>query len=551
MNATISVAKNKFVVRAPFTQLGECQRIPSRRYVKSAKAWVAPITKVNSQYLLAAFDRAQWVDGARRVAEESANRKPPTHRPFPDWYTFKTQPYEFQRKGLDKAWAMNEFGLFMWMGTGKTKVTIDLLCARAIDGQITSALIICPLSVALSWRDQIMAHGTVKSDIVMLKSDSQRVSKSDFGVELADRFTWYVANIEGLSAGGLYNAVVSAIVGKKVAAVVDESQRIKNPQAIRTKRAHDISALAAQKLILTGTPTLKGPADLWAQFEFLNPDIIGAGDFYCFRNRYVVMGGYENKEIIGYQNLDELASLVEPYVYSVPKDVLGLPPKVYNTVRVELTPGQLSVIRTIKKDMRIGVKVLKNVLEKVLRLQQAAAGVLPSDGTREEGEIIPWNKNPKVAALRDIVEERTDSFIVWCTFKPEVKFVASLMEDLGIPYVIHTGDTKEPDRKEAINTFQSGKARAFIGTVQSGSIGITLTKATLVVYMSNSWALDHRIQSEDRAHRIGTTGTVLYYNIIAEESVDELIVEALEAKTDLSVYVKKLIEDKGKIRGVD
>lgn len=549
-NISVDIAKNSFVVKAPYQFVGHCQGIPSRRFIKATKSWVAPITKMNAKYLLNTFQSASWTDAARAAADEVANRKPPDHKPFPDWYTFKTKPYDHQKKALNKAWACEASALFMEMGTGKTKTTIDLLCARAIEGQINAALILAPLSVVLSWRDEIRTHSLLSSSIHVLQGGTKTTAKHEAEVPLANGFNWYLGNIEGLSAGKLYSNITSCIAGKNLAMVVDESTRIKNPQAVRTKKAIQLAALSKYRMILSGLPTLKGPIDLYAQFQFLDPNIIGAGDFFCFKNRYVVMGGYEGREIIGYQNLDELTALVEPHTYSITKkQALDLPDKVYQTLRAKPTAEQTSIFNQIRREGRVGAKSLKNVLEKVLRLQQAAAGILPATDDSPEADLMRWADNPKVKVLRELIEDYEGQFVVWCTFKREVEFVCDMLDASGITFVHHTGDQPPLERRAAIDTFQKGNARAFVGTVQSGGIGITLTAASLAVYMSNSWSLEARAQSEDRLHRIGQRNPVEYVNLILENSVDELVLDALKDKKDLAEYVRGLIESRDSIRG--
>jgi len=425
-----------------------------------------------------------------------------------------------------------------------------------MDGQINSALIVAPLSVVLSWRDEILMHSTVDSTIVRLRSQGKPdLWPAVHGIELAGNFTWFLANVEGLSVGKLRAVITEAVAGQSLAMIIDESARIKNHEAIRTKQCMAIGALARQRYIMSGLPVLKGALDLFSQLQFLDPEITGVGDFYCFRNRYAVMGGFDNREILGYQNLEELASATAPHVYQITKvEALSLPDKVYKTVRVELTKDQLKQISIVRSGLvgnRDKSRAVKNVLEKVLRIQQIASGATLRLDDDDKITAVPISDNPKMQALRDIITDFDGQMVIWCSFLFEVAAVRAVFDELGVSYVVHTGDTKESDRKLAINAFQAGEHRAFVSTVQSGGIGITLTAASLAVYISNSWSLEARAQSEDRTHRIGQKNKVEYVDIVADRSADELVREALTQKKDLAEHIRQLINNGLPITGVD
>lgn len=548
---TITVTPNgRFVIKAPFHAVGLCQGIPSRRFVKSSKAWVAPVTRLNAKYLLEVFASASWDPAALAAAKAMSQEVVIRREPFPAGYQWKTIPDPHQREALTKVWGLKNHGLFMDRGTGKTKTTIDFISAKALTGEINAAVVVSPLSMVLSWRDEILVHSPIESTIVIYRGGKEKKVPCP-GVELASGFTWYLISIESLSTGGTTDWTKARMSAKQAWLVVDESARIKNPQANRTKNAISLSKFAKGKSILSGLPILKGPLDLFSQLEFLDPEITGTGDFYCFRNRYAVMGGYENREIIGYQNMDELTSLIEPHVFSITKKqaLTSLPDKRFKAVRVEMDDEQKKTIATIRKGA-LGERVLQNVLERVLRMQQAAAGFAP-DGEGGWRMLVPIDKNPKVRALKDIIEGTDEQFIIWCNFHAEIRIVREALRSLSVTFVEYHGAKGPEERKDAERAFQNGSVRGFVGTVSAGGIGITLTAATLVVYFGNSWALEMREQSEDRAHRRGQKNAVLYVDLIAEGSVDELVIDALKSKRDVAEYVRDLIQEKATIRGYD
>ena len=560
MKTSITLSPTRrFIVKAPTWEINACRSIPSRRYVSLRSEWIAPVTRLNSAHLLRVFPVSScvWSDEALSAANESVSPRERVRDPFPHWYKYVQPPFDHQRTALDRAWSASSFAFFMEMGTGKTKTTIDLVCAKAMDGQIEAALIVAPLSMILGWRDEIKKQSPIKATISRLRSSKKATEwKIEEGVQLDSGFTFYLANIEGFSIGSLAKVAASATAGKRFAMVVDESTYIKNHETARTKSCIRIGQQAKARYILSGLPVLKGALDLYAQMQFLDPDIVGVGDFYCYRNRYAVMGGYENREVLGYQNLEELASLIAPHAFQITKkEALTLPDKVYKTVRVELTAPQLQQIKLLKSGLvgnRDQSRSVKNVLEKVLRIQQVSSGLSLALNADDRVIATPVADNPKMHALRDIMTGFDGKAIVWCSFVPEVHAVALLLDQLGISYVKHTGeDASIEHRQTAINEFQHGEPRVFIATVQSGGIAITLTAATLVVYISNSWSLQARAQSEDRAHRIGQTNKVTYIDLIADGSVDDLVRTALTEKRDLAEHIRLLINEGLPILGVD
>jgi SNF2 family DNA or RNA helicase len=306
---------------------------------------------------------------------------------------------------------------------------------------------------------------------------------------------------------------------------------------------------------MTGTPIANGPMDVFMQFEFLDSNIIGIGDFYSFRNRYAIMGGYEQKEIVGYQNMSELIELVSPFVYQVRKsEVLSeLPPKVYETRQVSMNDEQRRLYKDVaKRDKAVsgdrGIAV-NTVLERMLRLQEITGGVITfernpdiHDPRKFVHDRIPGT-NPKVEELLNIADENPVSTIVWCRFIEEIRMVVeALRAKFGNTVVEIHGGVSEADRdRNVFELFQNKKARFLVGNAATGGVGLNMTAAELVVYYSNSFNFVEREQSEDRAHRIGQTKSVTYIDLICEGTVDDVVVTALRDKKNVSEFVRTSI----------
>jgi len=289
---------------------------------------------------------------------------------------------------------------------------------------------------------------------------------------------------------------------------------------------------------MTGTPVTKGPEDVYSQFKFLDPHILGYDSFYSFRARYCVMGGYENKQIVSYQNVDELTKNIEGHSFRVlKKDCLDLPDKIYQRHPVDLSPKQRKLYDQLRKEFIAELEGehidAPETITRLLRLQQIVCGWFPT-----EEEVKPIDeKNPRMQALLDILSDIDTKVIIWARFKADLRAIERALGDLAVAY---HGDVSNDQRAIAVERFQNDpKVRYFIGQPQSGGIGLTLTAAECAIYYSNSFDLETRLQSEDRCHRIGTKNNVTYIDIEAPKTIDSKIIKALQSKKSLADVVTK------------
>ena len=325
---------------------------------------------------------------------------------------------------------------------------------------------------------------------------------------------------------------------------VDESTTIKNPTAKRTKNILKLADQAKYRRILTGSPVTKSPLDLFSQCEFLDPYHLGHASYYSFRARYANMvkrnfGGRQVQLVVSYRRLDELADILDKFSYRVLKeDCLDLPEKVFTKRLVELTPEQNKAYAQMKQ-MALAmldsgeVMTSVNVMTQLMRLHQITCGHFKSD----DGNITHL-KNNRIDALMQLLDETDGKVIIWANYREDIKnIVASLKKAYGDASTVeYHGGVDATLRQENIALFQekNGPARYFVGNAQTGGYGITLTSANTVVYYSNSYDLEKRLQSEDRAHRIGQTGSVTYVDLIAENTVDDKIVKSLRSKINIA-----------------
>jgi len=250
------------------------------------------------------------------------------------------------------------------------------------------------------------------------------------------------------------------------------------------------------------------------------------------------MGGFENKQIISYQNVDELTRNIEGHSFRVlKKDCLDLPDKIYQRHYVEMTAKQKKLYQTMKKsfvaELEGNMIEAPEAITRLLRLQQILCGWFPS----EEGLSQIDDKNPRIEALKEILSDIDSKVIIWARFKADLRAIERALGDLAVSY---HGDVTTDARELAVDRFQNDPSiRYFIGQPQSGGIGLTLTAADYAIYYSNSFDLEQRMQSEDRCHRIGTKNNVTYIDIETRKSVDSKIIKALREKKNLADVITK------------
>ena len=466
-------------------------------------------------------------------------------------YKFKTKPYEHQLKALEKSWASDTYALFMEMGTGKSKVLVDNIAILYDRGAIMGALIVAPKGVYKNW-DAIEFPTHLPDHIectkVLCEPTATKKKQAELDTLFDDKgdLKILIMNVEAFSTSkGLdfARSFLNIFVGRALIGI-DESTTIKNPTAKRTKNILKIGDLAKYRRILTGSPVTKSPLDLFSQCEFLDPYHLGHASYYSFRARYANMvkrnfGGRQVQLVVSYRRLDELADILDKFSYRVLKeDCLDLPEKVFTKRLVELTPEQDKAYKQMKQ-MALAmldngeVMTTVNVMTQLMRLHQITCGHFKAD----DGTTTAL-KNNRMDALLQLLEETDGKVIIWANYREDIKnIVAALKKAYGDASTVeYHGGVDSTLRQEHIAQFQqkNGPTRYFVGNAQTGGYGITLTAANTVIYYSNSYDLEKRLQSEDRAHRIGQTGSVTYVDLIAENTIDERIVKSLRSKINIA-----------------
>lgn len=475
-------------------------------------------------------------------------------------FNYKTKPYDHQHTALTKSHDARNYGYFMEMGCGKSKVLLDNIVWLYENKKIDTAVIVAPKGVYRNWQtSEIPTHlpEGIPHEIYVWKASANKKETERLRDAIKKRgvLRIFLANVEGFATAKLPKYMEAFVGDSTFLLAVDESTTIKNPKAKRTKSLVRLGTTAAYKRILTGSPVTKSPLDLYAQCGFMDKKLLGHDSYYSFQGRYAItrtqrMGSHSFQQVVGYRNLDELSDKLRTFSYRVTKEeALDLPEKIYTTRQVGLTDQQLDYYASIKS---AAIAILEDgelvtapaAMTQLLRLQQVLCGHVMTD----DGELVEV-PTKRLAALEECIEEMDGKVIIWSRFRYDIKKIEAALKKTHGPSstVSYFGDTTDDARQEAIKSFQFGDARFFVANPQTAGFGLTLTAATNVIYYANDFNLETRVQSEDRAHRIGQHHPVLYVDLMTKNTVDEHIVKTLQSKIELSAQtlgeqVKKWLE---------
>lgn len=478
---------------------------------------------------------------------------------------FRTTPFAHQLETLEQHGESDALAVLWEQGTGKTKLTIDNFALLARAGRVNSMLVVAPPGVDRNWvHDELPKH--LPEDLAHRLSahvwQSPKASTKWHQAALkrllhTDGLSVLCISYESFITQRAKAFVASFLRRRRVFYVLDESHSIKTPSAKRTISIIRSGRLAAFRRILSGTPMAVGPFDLYSQMRFLDEDFWkrhGLSTFTEFRQHFGIVKRekmwirtkqgpkeQEIEQVHGYRNLDQLQELLAPVSTRVTKDqVLDLPPKLYSKRWLELTKEGRQVYEQLREELSL---VLSDgsfmdasmAIVLLLRLQQVTCGYLPS-GESGERLLIP-GRNPRLDALEDLMSETSHKTIVWARFSHDIDLIMDRLDSMGRRPVRYDGRLTQDQCLASRRAFQDGDATDFVGNPAMGGTGITLTAAKTIVYYSNSFKLVERLQSEDRAHRIGQDNPVSIIDLMAYDTVDEQIVENLRAKRDIATQV--------------
>lgn len=488
----------------------------------------------------------------------------------------KTTPMLHQIDGANKSRFKKQFGFFYEQGCGKTWSQMEDAEFHYLEGEIKALLVIAPKGVHTNWiRREIPTHMSVPLATYLWKGQIKTAKAKKVwdkflnGVFEQDKLRIFAINVDAFNTKHGRETVDQFIKHFKdaVMAAVDESTRIKNPNAKRAQHVVKICEYAKYKRIMSGTPVTKAPTDLYMQFHFLKPGLLGTKSYRAFVAQYAHLVPEESRfiqdmmerhslrvapQIVAvddygqprWKNLDKLVALVKPHIHRVrKKDCLDLPDKVYERIYYELTPSLRKVYDRLESDGEfVSVADMEShsfeAIAARAKMKQVVSGFISIAG---EWRIIAEDVQPRIDALNEILDQIDDGamgkspqIIIWSIFKEEINIIKAALETRKLTYMVYTGATSDKDRELAVDGFQAGEFDVFVANPQAAGIGLTLTAAEYVIYFSCSYDLELRLQSEDRAHRIGQKKVVKYFDIIAEETLDEDIMDSLLKKKTMA-----------------
>lgn len=466
-------------------------------------------------------------------------------------YPFKNQPFTHQAAYLQRFWDQAGAALFADTGTGKSFMLINNAAMLYDKGRINSMLIVAPKGVYRNWfKLEIPKHMPEHVEYTMAcwspsprKAERLEMEKMLVAV---DTLRVLVMDVEAFSTGKGEAFARTFLRVTNSFMAIDESTTIKTPNAKRTKGLIKVGKEARYRRVATGAPVTKSPLDLYSQCEFLGPDYLNIHSFYAFQARYAVtverkMATHTFKQIVGYRRLDELQQKLNGFSFRVRKDeCFDLPDKVFLKREVELTAEQRKaydqMVLMALAVLDQGMITTNNALTQIMRLQQIVCGHLKLD----TGEVVSL-KNNRMDEMLAAIDESSGKIIIWANFRHDIFAIKlALQEKYGMNSVAtYFGDTIAEDRSDIVERFQDpeNELRFFVGQPRTGGYGLTLTEAHTMIYYSNSYDLEIRLQSEARIDRYGQKHKMTYIDLSSPNTVDEKIVDALQKKMNIANLV--------------
>ena len=437
------------------------------------------------------------------------------------------------------------FGLLFEMGCGKTRTAIAIAGAGYQMGKVERLLIVAPTSVVAVWPKELQEYAKFKYTCkTLLGEKKQRIKQID---DLL-KFPFKALKVAVINYESTWRPEILEKLKEFDADMViaDESQRIKTYDAAQSKAMHELGDQARYKLILSGTPVQTAAIDIWSQYRFLDKTVFG-DNFFKFRGRYAIMGGYGNKKIVGYKDLEGLIKKEHSIAFRVTKDeALDLPEQTFETRKIQFSQKEKNLYERIKKDSYAeldggGHITATTVLTRLLRLQQLAGGFLVQDDAQKPQLV----SRAKLDALADIIEDYVigsgKKLVIFARFIAEVKAIMELAGKVlpkELKQVAIYGDIKKEDRGGIVKQFKEDPNTVlFIGQIDTAGTGITLTAADTCVYYSKNFNYATYSQSLSRIHRIGQRNCCTYIDLEIEGTIDELISKALSRKEDMAKTV--------------
>jgi SNF2 family DNA or RNA helicase len=534
------VDAGRITLRTPFSNLMLCKRVPNAAWDRGQRVWTYPATPQHARLIQSTIPRLSATERFTGLLA-GQTQAPVAVVPAPKVETtravvlpacLKTKPWRHQIDAFQFVMerllrGAGAASLALEMGVGKTLVALMVLAALAA----RRVLICCPLRVVPVWEQQIERHFNLPLVVVCLDDTVGSVANKKKLAE--DKLKLAEATGRPLVVIINYDSVWRApfadwAEGRQWDLIIaDESHRLKAPGGKASLAFKRLRQHARCRLALTGTPMPHSPLDIYAQFRFLSQTIFGPS-FAAFRQKYAVMGGFQRKQVTGFQCLDELEALMRTITCRVSKDVLDLPPQTHVTYHCELSPEAQRIYRELEDDfvaeVRDGRITVSNAMVKLLRLQQVAGGWVKTDDGQHH-RVDSAKEKLLADTLEDIGAE--EPVVVFCRFHADLDAVHATAKSAGFSSLELSG------RRDELKRWQDGEAQVLAVQISAGGVGVDLTRARYSIYYSLSFSLGEYDQALSRVHRPGQTRPVEHIHLVARNTVDTKIMRALEKRAEV------------------
>ena len=451
-----------------------------------------------------------------------------------------TEFFKHQKEEFDRSYKADYWALFMDAGTGKTLVSIRTAEKWFSHNKVNVVVVVCPKSLIGTWAEvELAKHSEIEYSTY--KWNPAKLNKADFLQKLSDntKLFYFIINHDAFVSDKVHSFLNLIMENRKFGIIYDESTAIKNIKADRTQQAIDLARHARFRRILTGTPIVQSPLDVFSQTEFLEQNALGFRNYYGFKTRYAIIKkakfGPRSFEVIeGYRDLDDLRRKLDHFSSFVKlEDCVDLPPQVFKQIDIELTHEQSVAYNELRDKALLYIEeheiTAVNALAMLVRLQQIVAGQLKTP----DGNYVSL-KNNRLTAIKELVEGTNDKLIVWSTF---VNTTKDIMKTLGDSALTFGSEDSADKRQVIIESWRTGNAQALVINPQSAGHGLTLNEAKQSVFYNGFFNLEWRLQALRRNYRIGQDSRTVVNDFITRGTVEEKAYAALSAKEDLAKKV--------------
>ncbi|MDD3231099.1 MAG: DEAD/DEAH box helicase [Oscillospiraceae bacterium] len=450
----------------------------------------------------------------------------------------KTKLFPYQKDAADKLIHLKVGALFMEMGTGKTRVALELMIRRFYAGKINHVIWLCPCSCKKNLKEDIKKHADIEQGLIDI-----------CGIETLS--SSYTANAKMLEISKNYRCFL----------IVDESLLCKNPMALRSEAITRIAENCQYKLILNGTPISKNYADLFQQFYLLDWRILGYRSYWSFAANHLEMDDRYKHKIRRVLNTAYLTDKIAPFTVEIKKDdVLKLPEKQYMSECFSMTSNQCEHYEKVKNDFLSEELLLggNEFADSVIiyrtfnALQQVTSGRRILSKASQHIWSVPFfekiEENPRIQCLSCAIKNDVlpgEKVVIWCKFKHEISDIKALLEHQGCSVAICDGDLSHKKRNEELEKFK-GPAQFLLANKSCAGFGLNLQFCHNAIFYNNDWDWATREQAEDRLHRIGQTESVKIIDIYAFSKIDVRILKCINSKESMSNLFKRELKNKNK-----